>query len=217
MEARELRNLQQAAMTACNLFTCTNGGPHGCRHCRADLSYLLSVIGVGHANILEGLPEPTDALRLTREEWEREQAEAFGVFWDAGGSLGPRLVVNGVSVDPPGASVQTGREDGAPWPPLEAHGRTLSEAVRKLGEALTASAKPARPHPDDMSAEECEAELEAAEARWICFRNYNMWQCPVVVGDERLDQIDVDWRTKERALRAAVRALREHQAAQSRT
>lgn len=144
-----MRNLQQAAMTACNLFTCTNGGPHGCRHCRADLSYLLSVIGVDHANILEGLPEPTDALLLTREEWE-------------------------------------------------------------------ALARPARPDPEDMSAEECEAELEEHDDALFVKRTIEHTVATLCVGDKTIGEWDYlcgDVFT----LRAAVRALREHQASQSRT
>lgn len=70
-------NLQQAAMIACNLFTCRNGGPYRCRHCRADLSHLLRVIGVNHANILEGLPEPTDAPLMTREEWAEAERDHY--------------------------------------------------------------------------------------------------------------------------------------------
>lgn len=145
-----MRNLQQAAMTACNLFTCTNGGPHGCRHCRADLSYLLSVIGVGHANILEGLPEPTDALRLTREEWEREQA------------------------------------------------------------------KPARPDPEDMSAEECETELKAAGTLVVWQSSAELWYVRCIANERQIAAATM-YPSKQHALRAAVRALREHQAAQSRT
>lgn len=130
--------------------------------------------------------------RLTREEWEAEAAvcPCEKATWDNCQWQWSRTGGRTTYADPGGECLECGRI----FPPAP------------------------RPDPRYMSAEECEAELKAAEAVWICFRNYNMWQCHVVVGNERLEQtVHVDWRTKERALRAAVRALREHQAAQSRT
>ncbi len=206
-------NLQQAAMIACNLFTCRNGGPYRCRHCRADLSHLLRVIGVNHANILEGLPEPTDAPLMTREEWAEKQAVAIAAaarshdayYWEV-------WVTTGCGDPPPEERYVAGvRACGGKLDPI-AYGPDPIAAL----ETLAAAAKPAQPDPEDMSAEECEAELRERDDVLFVKRIIEHTVATLCVGGKTVEEWDYLC-GEEFILRAAVRALREHQAAQSRT
>jgi hypothetical protein len=177
-------------MIACNLFTCRNGGPYRCRHCRADLSHLLRVIGVNHANILEGLPEPTDAPLMTREEWEAEAAvcPCKKATWDNCQWQWSRTGGRTTYADPGGECLECGR--------------------------IFPSAP--RPDPEDMSAEECEAELQERDDVLFVKRIIEHTVATLCVGGKTVEEWDYLC-GEEFTLRAAVRALREHQAAQSRT